>query len=494
MDYPKPSIWILSNNEEFAEYIEGLLNSGDYQVRWFNNISEILSLDEPEDGVILAVNSFGKFSNYMPVIRRFQKKFISYDIAVFGEFDDEVKMEEEYMEGVDLHVTPEKDREEISSALRRMAKLRSIKSVHGIIGRSQQFNRIIDKVVQVAPTEVSVLLEGESGTGKEVIARAMHYMSGRKEGRFEEINCGALAEGVLESELFGHEKGSFTGAVGRRKGLFERADGGTVFLDEVGEMPLGMQVKLLRVLESGDFLRVGGIERIHSEVRIIAASNKDIAAEVERGNFRRDLYYRLKVVQIKIPPLRMRKEDIILFVNVFLNKSSKRHGKKIRGIEKDGYRLLAQYPWPGNVRELMNVIDNLVVFSDSSFISAEEVETRLREESEKKAFPDLPVKVERSREEMERELIMNSLISLNNDMKEALRLLRDISDSSAMNFERWVEVQEEKEDKCKDLSTIEKEAIKEALLMNGGNRRKAAEQLGMSERTLYRRLNDYGIS
>lgn len=493
MDSLRPKIWILSDNEEFCGYIQGITAAFSNDCRKFDNVSEILNLDEPDQGVMLLIDSTKKFSNYMPLIKRFQRNFVSFDIVVFGEPKQKDELESEFLDGVDYYVDPGTESDEISSHLNWLSRLRSVKSAHGIIGRSREINRIIEKIQQVAPTEVSILIEGESGTGKEVMARAAHRMSGRKDKAFEAINCGALAEGVLESELFGHEKGSFTGAVGRRRGLFERADGGTVFLDEVGEMPPGMQVKLLRVIESGDFLRVGGIEKIHSNVRIIAATNKDLAIEVESGDFRRDLYYRLKVVQIKIPPLRMRREDIILFANVFLKRAADKHGKKIRGMGREGFKLLEQYPWPGNVRELLNVIDNMVVLSDSSFISADDINARLIDEREKKSFPDLPVHIERSREDMERELIMNSLLSLNNDVREILRLLRDMSEEQNMNLNRWIEINEEKEDRCRDMDSIEKDAIQEALSMNNGNRRKAAEQLGISERTLYRRLKKYDL-
>ncbi|MFO7915801.1 MAG: sigma-54 dependent transcriptional regulator [Candidatus Krumholzibacteriales bacterium] len=494
MDLKKSQIWALSEGDDFREYLESIIRCPGSECRIYNNISGILAMDEPGEGIILAINSFGAFSNYLPVIKRFKKKFISYDIIVFGEEKSEEQLRSDYYQGVDLYISPDHDREETSATINWFIKLRTVKSHFNIIGRSDKLNVILDKTIQVAPTEVSVLLEGESGTGKEIIARTIHKLSGRMMKPFEEVNCGAFAEGVLESELFGHEKGSFTGAVGRRRGLFERADQGTIFLDEVGEMPLGMQVKLLRVLETGNFLRVGGIERIHSDVRIIAATNRNLNSEVEKGSFRRDLFYRLKVVQIAIPPLRERKEDIPLMVNVFVQKASEKHGKKIRGIEKEGLNRLTRYPWPGNVRELMNVIDNLVVMSSSSFISEEEIEGRIYEESRENLSPDLPVHVQKSREDMERELIMNSLLSLHNDVKEILHILRERRNGRNFNLNRYVEVREDPNEGVKDIDSIEKEAIIQALNMNRGNRRKAAEQLGISVRTLYRRLNKYNIS
>jgi DNA-binding NtrC family response regulator len=494
MDLKKSQIWALSEGEDFREFLENIIRCPDAACRVFNNISELIAMDEPDEGIILAINSFGAFSNYLPVIKRVKKKFISYDIVVFGEDKTGEERRSDYYHGVDLYISPDHDREETASSINRLIRLRTLKSHFDIIGRSEKMNIILDKTIQVAPTEVSVLLEGESGTGKEIIARTIHRLSRRKDKPFEEVNCGAFAEGVLESELFGHEKGAFTGAVGRRRGLFERADQGSIFLDEVGEMPLGMQVKLLRVLETGNFLRVGGIERIHSNVRIIAATNRNLNSEVEKGSFRRDLYYRLKVVQIAIPALRERNEDIPLLVNAFVRKASTKHGKKIRGIEKEGLNKLVQYPWPGNVRELMNVIDNLVVMSRSSFITAGEIEERLYEESRENLSPDLPVHVQRSREDMERELIVNSLLSIHNDIKEIMRMLKEQKEGSSLNLNRFVEVREDDGGRGKDIDSIEKEAIIQALNMNHGNRRKAAEQLGISVRTLYRRLNKYNIS
>ncbi|HMA76034.1 MAG TPA: sigma-54 dependent transcriptional regulator [Candidatus Krumholzibacteriaceae bacterium] len=493
MNLEKPQIWVLTERSGFKKYLEERSSYQSMPCCEFRNISEILAREEPDGGIVLVIDQFGKFTSYLPIVKRFQKRFISYDVVVFGKDEPEDVIQEEYLEGIDLHMTPEMNKEDIISRMNRIINLRSIKSSQNIIGRSQSINKIIDKIINVAPTEVSVLIEGESGTGKEVIAKTIHNLSHRAAKSFEEVNCGAFAEGVLESELFGHEKGAFTGAVAHRQGLLERADEGTIFLDEVGEMPLGMQVKLLRVLETGTFMRVGGMEKVYSNVRIIAATNKDLAREVERGNFRRDLYYRLQVIHVEVPPLRMRKEDIPLFVNAFLTESSNKHNKKIRGIEKEGYRLLSQYPWPGNVRELMNVIDNLVVMSSSSFIKASDIQNRLDEESQQQAFPDLPVHVQKSREEMEKDLIINSLLSLHRDVREILRLLNEKEEKTNLGAGRWIEVNDNMEEKFKDLNSIEKEAIREALLVNNGNRRKTAQQLGMSERTLYRRLKEYNI-
>ncbi|HSG29204.1 MAG TPA: sigma 54-interacting transcriptional regulator, partial [Candidatus Krumholzibacterium sp.] len=298
----------------------------------------------------------------------------------------------------------------------------------------------------------------------------------------------------LESELFGHEKGSFTGAVGRRQGLFERADRGTLLLDEVGEMSLATQVRFLRVLESGEFMRVGGAERLKADVRIISATNRELETAVERGEFRKDLYYRLKVVQVRIPPLRARQDDIQLLARHFMKISSGRHGRQVRSIDRSAMDLLRTYAWPGNIRELANVIDNLVVMSGTGTISRADVEKRVRQEDQSQSFPDIPVHVGRSRDQMERELIINSLLSLHTDVREILRIIKDEGAPPGAKWRRWVEVEEAGENSRPGLDELEREAIIDALISCGGNRKKAARQLGLSERTLYRRLKEYGIT
>jgi len=361
------------------------------------------------------------------------------------------------------------------------------------IGRSREIHEMLETVLRVAPTEVPVLIEGESGSGKELTARAIHFASKRRERLFEAVNCGSLAEGVLESELFGHERGSFTGAVAKRQGLFERANRGTLFLDEVGEMSLNMQVRLLRVIENGEFMRVGGSERVHTDVRIVAATNRPLDTAVERGEFRKDLYYRLRVVQIRIPPLRARPDDIPLLVHYFLAQAGTKHGRRIRGIEKAGMDMLMSYPWPGNVRELANIIDNLAIMSKDQTIRAVDVENRLKEEGAAQTFPDLPVHVPKSREEVERELILNSLLSLHNDIKEVLGILRGERAPGGARWRGMVEVKEVDGSKPRNLEKLEREAIQEVLGASAGNRRKAAKQLGLSERTLYRRIRKYKL-
>jgi DNA-binding NtrC family response regulator len=487
-----PELWILAERDEVGEVLEELASEESIHLRDLVSVSEALGLEEPAGGIILAIDAAGTHSNYSALIKRFTRTFIQFDVIVFGAAEGDTGTSQ-----VDLFVPQPLDREDFFVRAINLIALRRMKSAAGIVGRSAPLNEMLEMVMQVAPTEVSVLIEGESGSGKELTAKVLHMMSRRSSKPFEAVNVGALAEGVLESELFGHEKGAFTGAVSRRRGLFERADTGTLLLDEVGEMSLGMQVKLLRVIETGEFIRVGGVERLHADVRLIAATNRELETAVEQGTFRKDLYYRLKVVQIRIPPLRARQEDIPFLVRHFLRRSSSKHGKTIKGIDRGGMDMFVRYPWPGNVRELANMIDNLVVLSRESMIRADEIEKRLQERlgRDTQAFPDLPVHVNRTREEMERELIMNSLLSLHNDVREILHMLREkpARETGPGRWGTWVEVEEAGEDQHPDMNSIEREAIRDALARNGGNRRRAAKQLGMSERTLYRRLKEYGL-
>ncbi|MDD3642672.1 MAG: sigma-54 dependent transcriptional regulator [Candidatus Krumholzibacteria bacterium] len=487
----KPELWTLVESGDATSLLEGLATSEGMTIRRLGSLTEPLGLAEPPSGIVLAIETGRNETAHAGAIRRLRRNFVHFDVIEFirGEAGDPL------IDGADLRMILPADPEDFFVRAARLVALRRIKTQSGIIGRSDALNEMLDTVLQVAPTEVSALVVGESGSGKELTAKAIHMLSRRSTKAFEAINCGALAEGVLESELFGHEKGSFTGAVARRRGLFERADGGTLFLDEVSEMSLGMQVKLLRVIETGEFLRVGGVERLHADVRLVTATNRELETAVERGEFRKDLYYRLRVVQIRVPPLRARPEDIPVLARFFLRQAAARHGKTIRGIDKKGMDLLVRYPWPGNVRELANMIDNLSVLARESMIRGEEIERRLQERvtSGRQGVPDLPVHVQRSRDEVERELILNTLLSLHNDVREIHRMLAESGAPrhGGGRWGSWVEVEEASEVPPADLGTIEREAIREALARNGGNRRKTARQLGMSERTLYRRLREY---
>ena len=309
-----------------------------------------------------------------------------------------------------------------------------------IIGRSEIMTRLLDTVSQVAPSEATVLITGESGTGKEMIAGAIHYNSPRKDGPFIKINCAAITETLLESELFGHEKGAFTGADRRKEGKFRQAGGGTIFLDEVSEMSLAMQVKLLRVLQEREITRVGGEDVIEIDVRIIAATNQELIKYIEGGRFREDLYYRLNVVGIHVPPLRERKEDIPLIAQHFLKVFAEKNRKSINGFTPQAMDRLIQHPWPGNVRELVNAVERAVVLSRSDYLDESELTLIQRAAPLTKEAP----------------LQQDGIAEL-------------------------------------PLESVEKEAILKALETAGGNKSEAARKLGITRRTLHLKLKKYGV-
>jgi two-component system response regulator HydG len=308
----------------------------------------------------------------------------------------------------------------------------------GIIGNSQQMHRIFNILKQIASTTATVLVVGESGTGKELIARAIHYNGPRKNHPFVELNSAAISESLLESELFGHEKGAFTGALYQRKGKFEYANNGTLFLDEVGDMPLTTQAKLLKVIEDGRIVRIGSNETIKVDVRIIAATNKDLGELVKEGQFREDLYFRFNVICLRLPPLRERQEDIFLLIDSFIKEFSKKNGKNIKDISPDARKILFRYEWPGNIRELRNCIESMIVFNQNGVLDINDIPEHIYK-SNRTALtgPVFPVGV--TLDEMEKELMKNTLAYV------------------------------------------------------GGNRGETAKILGIGERTLYRKLEKYGL-
>jgi len=311
-----------------------------------------------------------------------------------------------------------------------------------IIGRSEAMVRLLETVAQVAPSEATVLITGESGTGKEMIAGAIHFNSARREGLFVKINCAAITETLLESELFGHEKGSFTGADRRKEGKFRQAEGGTIFLDEVSEMSLAMQVKLLRVLQEREIVRVGGSDVLHVDVRVVAATNRDLIAAMQAGRFREDLYYRLNVVSLHVPPLRDRREDIPLLAQSFLKTFAEKNRRRIAGFTPRAMDRLLRYAWPGNVRELMNAVERAVVLTHSDYLDAEDLSPLFRdavseEESAADASPEVPGNL--------------------------------------------------------PLDEVEKATILKTLEQTGGNKSEAARRLGITRRTLHQKLKKYGV-
>jgi transcriptional regulator with PAS, ATPase and Fis domain len=412
-----------------------------------------------------------------------------------------------------------------------MRDLQNIKQRFGIIGNYEGLNRAIDIAVQVAPTDLSVLITGESGTGKEIFPQVIHSYSSRKHGQYIAVNCGAIPEGTIDSELFGHEKGSFTGATDSRKGYFEVADGGTIFLDEVAELPLSTQVRLLRVLETGEYIRVGSSKVQKTNVRVIAASNVDVAKVIDNGKFREDLFYRLNTVPIRIPALRERGEDIFLLFRKFAVDFAEKYRMPSIRLDGDAKNVLLNYSWPGNVRQLKNITEQISIIESERDISS----LTLR-----KYLPDydnikLPAVIKREDEKSfssEREILYKFLFDMKSDMNDLKKLVFDLirhgeidvdfhaansgviknlfrendkSDEtisekqpSAVDFpahKPMGDIQDTEEIIEESLSLAEKEVemIKKALDKYNGKRKMAASELGISERTLYRKIKEYGI-
>ena len=388
-----------------------------------------------------------------------------------------------------------------------------IKQKSGIVGESEEINQVLEMVSQVAGVDISVLINGESGTGKELVAKAIHTASMRSSKDLIIVNCGAIPEGIIESELFGHKKGAYTDASESRKGYFETANKGTIFLDEIGDMPLETQVKVLRVLETGEYMRVGDSISQKTDTRVIAATNKDLAKLVKEGKFRQDLYYRLKTVTINLPALRHRKNDIRLLVERFALQFSRTNKIKYKGFTPEAIKVIQKFDWPGNVRELRNFIERILILEKGERITAEIIEKQLQNEKmmEFSDNPALPVVVNQNPDQAERELILRQLLFLRQDIEE-LKLMLKQSDFSILNSPRNID--ENFSNKIHDnefgdfedktllkeqaigsfkTTDLEKEMILRTLEYFNNNRRAAAKSLGMSERTLYRKINDYGI-
>lgn len=404
----------------------------------------------------------------------------------------------------------------------------SIKQRFGIIGTSPLLDRAIDIARQVAPTDISVLITGESGVGKEVFPQIIHQLSARKHGSYIAVNCGAIPEGTIDSELFGHEKGSFTGAHEARKGYFEVASGGTIFLDEVAELPLSTQVRLLRVLETGEFIKVGSSKVQKTDVRIVAATNVDIASAISEGKFRQDLFYRLNTVPIYIPPLRERKEDIPLLFRKFTIDFAEKYRMPPVELEDDARQLLINYRWPGNIRQLKNLSEQFSIIERSRNINAEIMRRYLPDTTNR----DLPMLYKPTGNEgdiTEREILYKVLFDMRRDITDLKKLVGEIMgnetylNQNAHTTQAFLEqlssqfspvnadsspivVQQQNDDDeeavfahsevlDESLSIQDKEIylIKKALDKYNGRRRNAAKELGISERTLYRKIKEYDI-
>ncbi len=407
--------------------------------------------------------------------------------------------------------------------------VQEIKQRFGIIGNALGLNRAIEVAVQVAPTDLSVLITGESGTGKEVFPQIIHQFSSRKHGKYIAVNCGAIPEGTIDSELFGHEKGAFTGALSDRKGYFEEADGGTIFLDEIGELPLSTQVRLLRVLEAGEFIKVGSSKVLKTNVRVVAATNVDIPQAIGEGKFREDLYYRLNTVPIRILPLRDRREDIFLLFRKFAQDFAERYRMPPVRLDEEARQILENYNWPGNVRQLKNITEQISIIEQERMIGG----LSMRNYLPSGGSPQLPAiyrGVDEKTFASEREILYQVLFDMKKDMNDLKKLVLDlmreggtpsefhaenaqiirnlyqkeagpvVAESAPPNpipyepVERHdIQDTEEFVEESLSLEDKEIELIKKALEKHKGKRKYAARELGISERTLYRKIKEYDI-
>ena len=411
----------------------------------------------------------------------------------------------------------------------------TIKQRFGIIGNDPLLNRAIEKALRVSPTDISVLVTGESGVGKESFPKIIHQLSHRKHNKYIAVNCGAIPEGTIDSELFGHEKGAFTGAISSRKGYFEVADGGTIFLDEVGELPLTTQVRLLRVLENGEFIKVGSSDVHKTNVRIVAATNLNMDVAINKGKFREDLFYRLSTVEIKVPALRNRKEDIHLLFRKFASDFAKKYNMPTVRLDENAQKILTLYNWNGNVRQLRNVAEQLSVLEENRNVSSSLLQSYLPDFSS-----NLPAIVNKQKDSSdfsnEREILYKILFDMKKDLNDLKKITKhlnsnekniDFKNEESKVLEKLYELKSESQSKSSDLIEIEKEnrsleksisnedkyhfaeeiseeetlsihdkeleLIIKALEKNNGKRKAAASELGISERTLYRKIKQYDI-
>jgi DNA-binding NtrC family response regulator len=451
----------------------------------------------------------------------------------------------EVVSGIDTWLLPDElivappDSQEVQVALTQQIERYDLQVETGIIGRTDGILEVIERIHMLAPVNSTVLITGESGTGKELAARAIHRFSPRRGKPFIAVNCASIPETLLESELFGHEKGAFTGATSRRRGMFELADQGTLLLDEIGEMPLPLQTRLLRVLETQKFMRVGGDSEISVNVRVIAATNQDLRQAVEVGSFRRDLYFRLNVLHLDLPPLRDRPSDIPLLVRRFIEEFSRQHDREFKGLSGEAMEILLDYSWPGNVRELRNLIESMVVLAPGAVIRADDIPPDIRYSSGRTLLPGATVaslpRYEIPEDQSEAtslqlpqiEFLFRTLVDMKIDLEdlrsefERFRIRyrgagadhtpapgsevqtievrgRDLAQPGGEDM-TWGE-SGSVPDRTKidvgpemTMADIEREAIAMALRESDGNRRKAAERLGIGERTLYRKLKEFGI-
>ncbi len=410
-----------------------------------------------------------------------------------------------------------------------ISELQKIKQRYNIVGNAPALNRALDVALQVAPTDLSVLIVGESGVGKEIIPRVIHDISPRRREKYFAINCGSIPEGTIDSELFGHEKGSYTGAIGDSEGYFGVANKGTIFLDEVGELPLATQARLLRVLETGEYIRVGGQKILKTDVRIVAATNLNIRKAISEGRFREDLYYRLNTIPIQMPPLRERGEDIILLFRLFAMQMAEKYRLPKIVLSEDARQMMLNYKWPGNVRQLKNITEQMSILSEQREITGELLRNFIPQDSESTMLTTISNNKDNHSYENEREIVFKILYEMRgnvgdlrreiNELRKQLNEARTSNIITPSNTQQMTAIigqkeyptqahyqqvettsnpidavaEEISEPESLNLENIGRQMVVKALEKNGGNRKKAAAELGISDRTLYRRIKQFDL-
>ena len=523
-------VLISTHDLQRAGKLRGLFENIGYQVELVTPEEDISSSHHFE---LLVVTGAAVTSSALRLRHQADSFFSAPSLAIVDASDLQDDSIQEYQE----FFPEDSSLEDVVGVSRSIVERKKLQLIAGIVGETDAMQQVLERVVQFAPVNSTVLVTGESGTGKELVARGIHQLSSRRHNSFIAVNVAALTDTLLESELFGHQKGAFTGAIDSRKGIFELADKGTVFLDEIGEMPLATQTKLLRVLEQQEFNRVGGEEAIEVDIRIVTATNRDLKQSVALGRFRKDLYYRLNVLRIELPALRERREDIPLLVESFVEESSKRHDRIFAGISAEAMEILKDYHWPGNVRELNNLIESMVVLAPGREVTPGDIPEEVRDGGSSSAIVPLNLMnsdiMEQSDEKgirPELEFVFRTLVELRMDVDDLRREFRAYKDREDLGGaipvdsdaygskgtridlgikgsrddaeSRWdpTRVKGELIPETKSLYSsgmtleeLERKAIAAALLEFKGNRRKAAQSLAIGERTLYRKIKAYDL-
>ena len=432
----KPRILLVDDDKNTADGLTKILLQDGYDTSCAYAGKEALDLIEAEHFDIVITDMKLPDISGFTIIEKVKKKDIDIAVVMITAFSSIQTAIDAMKKGADDYLTKPVNIEELELILKKICerrllilqnkelkqKLNDKYNFSGIIGNTPEIQLIFKTITEIAPTAATVLIYGDTGTGKELIANAIHYNSDRKDKPFITLHCASLSEGVLESELFGHEKGAFTGAVSQRRGRFELANGGSLFLDEVGEMNSHVQIKLLRVLETGKFERVGGEKTFESDVRIIAATNRDLEKEIKEGRFREDLYYRLNVINLRLPSLMERKEDIDLLIDNFLVKYSKKNKKDIKGITPQSAKLLNNYDWPGNVRELENAIERAVVMARNEYIEPGDLPSNINVNTKKSRKETFRIPSGATMKEIEKKVIIETLQTTNGSKSKAAKI------------------------------------------------------------------------